>query len=104
MTHPVGGGDAGDGGEDLGAVADRAGAPGTPNTDVVKLTETIQFGAWPVVRLNGLPGKVDVGPEGDGGGAGVPVEAGDGAGTGGEVLQTVLARHHHVPALVLGNL
>ena len=45
-----------------------------------------------------------MGPEGDCGGAGVPVEAGDGAGGGGEELQAVLARGHQVPALVLRHL
>ena len=50
-----------------------------------------------------LPGEVvlrDVG----GGGAGVPVEAGDGACAGSEILKAVLGWHHHVPALELGNL
>ena len=41
---------------------------------------------------------------GHGGGAGVPVEAGDGAAAGGVVLQAVLARYHQVAALVLRNL
>ena len=39
-----------------------------------------------------------------GGAAGVPVEAGDGAGAGGEELQAVLLGTHHVPALVLSDL
>ena len=36
-THTEGGGGASGGGDDLGGVADRAGAPGSPDTDVIVL-------------------------------------------------------------------
>ena len=84
VAQPEAGG--GGGGGDVGVVADGAVGAGAADADVVVLV-----------------GEVDL-AAGDRGGRGVPVEAGNGAGGGGVVLEAVLVGHHHVPALILGHL